>query len=92
MQKATTRITTTKTNPAREPGLDGALVRITDLERQMAQKDAQIDGLQQGYLMVVDKMKELANEVVRLERHNGIGVNDIIIPRNWRQMPETKGK
>ena len=90
MPSNSTHLTTTKTNPAREPGLDGALVRITDLERQMAQKDAQIDGLQQGYLMVVDKMKELANEVVRLERHNGIGVNDIIIPRNWREMPKGK--
>lgn len=83
MPNSTTATTTTKTESVSKADFDrmAALVET---------QQGQIDGLQQAYLAVVEKMKELANEIVRLERHNMIGVNEIIVPRNWRAMPKGK--
>jgi hypothetical protein len=69
--------------PEGEPTYAQLVAKVAELSEQVA-------GLQDGYLLVVDKMKEIANEVVRLERHQGIGINSIIIPHNWRSMPKVK--
>jgi len=83
MPSNSTVSTTTKTESVSKADFDQMAALVETQQRQ-------IDGLQQGYLAVVDKMIELANEIVRLERHNMIGVNEIIVPRNWREMPKGK--
>ena len=73
--------------------LDSELLKlVADLRATVNEQQEQISGLQQGYLKLVEAMAGISGEVVRLERHSGLNVGNILLPHmtNWRNIQERK--
>lgn len=79
------------TKQAKAP--DSELLKlVAGLQATVNEQQEQIAGLQQGYLKLVEALTGVSDEVVRLERHSGLNVANILLPnmRNWRNIQERK--
>ncbi len=80
------------TKQAETPDISELLKLVAGLQATVNEDRELIAELQQGYLKVVEAMTGVMDEVMRLERHNGLNVNNILLPnmRSWRNIQERK--
>lgn len=74
------------------PDISELLKLVADLQATVNENQNQIEGLQQGYLKMVEAMSGLSGEIMRLERHSGLNVSNILLPNmtSWRNIQERK--
>lgn len=79
------RITMNETNRAQQPD-------ISELLKIVAEQQGQIATLQKGQLEIVEVVRKLAGEIMRLERHGGLNVSNILLPAmtDWQKFQENK--
>lgn len=73
-----------KTNATKRPvkkAENADLLTLVQAQQdKLHEQQEQIDGLQQGYLQMINVMREMSAQIVRLQRHSGIGASSIAIP------------
>jgi len=84
------------TKQAESPDISELLKLVAGLQATVNEQQQQIEGLQQGQLKIVETFTEalsgLSGEIMRLERHSGLNVSNILLPNmtSWRNIQERK--